>query len=171
MVRSRTVFTWLLAAASAAAFVVGAAAQQTAGTSQGVVTPDNPLFAAQEPTPPAPPTPSEPSPQQEPAPAQTPPQVQGGRGGGRGGPRPFNQVITSEAKTDDGIFKVHRIGDTIYYEIPRSELGKDFLWVTQIKRTTLGAGYGGQEIDDRVVRWEQQGNRVFLKLVDRKSVV
>src|SRR5262245_10580937 len=102
MVRSRSIFTWLLAAASAAAFAVGAAAQQSAGTSQGVVTPDNPVFAAQEPTPPSPPAPSEPSTQPETPAAQAPPPAQGGRGGGRGGPRPFNQVITSEAKTDDG---------------------------------------------------------------------
>jgi hypothetical protein len=86
---------------------------------------------------------------------------------GRGGPRPFASVITSEARTDDGIFKVHRVGETIYYEIPRSELGKDFLWVTRIKRTTLGAGFGGQGVNDRIVRWEQQGtNRIFLKLVN-----
>ena len=41
--------------------------------------------------------------------------------------------------------------------------GRDFLWVTQIKRTTLGAGYGGQGVSDRVVRWERSGNRVLLK--------
>ena len=30
----------------------------------------------------------------------------------------------------------------------------------------IGAGFGGQGVDDRVVRWEQQGNRVFLRLVN-----
>ena len=61
------------------------------------------------------------------------------------------------AKTDDGIFKVHRIGETLFYEIPKAQLGKDFLWNTQIKKTTLGAGYGGQAVGSRVVRWVQQG--------------
>ncbi len=77
------------------------------------------------------------------------------------GPRPYDEVITSAAKTDDGIFKVHRITDgnrdTLYYEIAKSELDKDFLWNTQIKRTTIGAGYGGQNVGSRVVRWVAEG--------------
>ena len=168
MSQRRNVFSWLLTVASAAAFVAGASAQSAGTRSEAVVTPDNPIFAdgaQQAPQEPTPSNPQESTPEPAAVQAQTP--LQGGRGGGRGGgPRPYNQVITNEAKTDDGIFKVHRIGDTIYYEIPKSELGKDFLWVTQIKRTTLGAGYGGQMVDDRVVRWEQNGNRVFLKLVN-----
>jgi len=167
MARRRTVMGWLLSAVSAAAFVVGAsAAQGTTSGSQGVVTPDSPIFALQDPAPSPSPTPSEPSsqgPDVTPLPGPNEPIL--GRGGRGGGPRPFNQVITNEARTDDGIFKVHRVRDTVYYEIPKSELGKDFLWVTQIKRTTLGAGYGGQIVNDHVVRWEQSGNRVFLKLV------
>ena len=156
----RASFSWLIAAVSAAAFVVGASAEQN-GSTRPVVTPDNPVFALQDgPGPNAPDSGSE-----QPQAAPTPPQQGGGRGG-RGGPRPFNQVITSDARTDNGVFKVHRVGETIYYEIPRSELGKDFLWVTRIKRATIGAGFGGQGVDDRVVRWEQQGNRVFLRLVN-----
>jgi hypothetical protein len=158
MAQRRASFSWLIAAVSAAAFVVGASAEQTSSP-QPVVTPDDPVFALQD-------APGSPDSAPEPPQTQpTPPPQTGGRGG-RGGPRPFNQVITSEARTDNGIFKVHRVGETIYYEIPRSELGKDFLWVTRIKRTTIGAGFGGQGVDDRVVRWEQQGNRVFLRLVN-----
>jgi hypothetical protein len=91
-----------------------------------------------------------------------------GAGQGRGsGPRPYAEVITSAAKTDDGIFKVHRITegnrDSLYYEIPKSEMDKDFLWNTQIKRTTIGAGYGGQNVGSRVVRWVLKGDRVLLE--------
>ncbi|HBY61055.1 MAG TPA: zinc-dependent metalloprotease, partial [Solibacterales bacterium] len=77
--------------------------------------------------------------------------------------RPYEKVITSEAKSDDGIFTVHRIKDRIYYEIPKAELGKEFLWVTQIARTTLGVGYGGQAMGNRVVKWERRGDRVLLR--------
>ena len=52
----------------------------------------------------------------------------GGGGGGRGGapaqPRPYSRVITSEARTVVGLFKAHRIGDRLFFEIPRNELGK-----------------------------------------------
>jgi Domain of unknown function (DUF5118) len=91
-------------------------------------------------------------PPQEPAPA--------GGGGQRGAvqtrpPRPYEQVITRDAKTDKGVFEVHKVGETYYYEIPKTMLGKDFLWVTQIQKNTLGAGFGGSAVGDRVVRWER----------------
>jgi hypothetical protein len=41
-------------------------------------------------------------------------------------------------------------------------MGKEFLWVSQIQRTTNGVGYGGQALGSRVVRWELgENNRVF----------
>ncbi|HEX6324033.1 MAG TPA: zinc-dependent metalloprotease [Vicinamibacterales bacterium] len=115
------------------------------------------------------------TPQQPPAPGE-PGEEQGeqpagrqGRAGGAGqappAPRPYNRVITREARTDDGVFKVHRIGERVFFEIPKTELGKDFLWVNQIKKTTLGVGYGGQALGRRVVRWERNGNRVLLRSI------
>jgi len=74
-------------------------------------------------------------------------------------------VITKDAKTDEGIFLVHTIKDKVYYEIPKSELGKEFLWVSQIAKTTLGVGYGGQAAGNRVVKWERKGNRILLRNV------
>lgn len=80
-------------------------------------------------------------------------------------PRPYDRVITKDATSDEGVFTVHRIKDKVYYEIPASELGKEFLWVSQIARTTLGVGYGGQFAGDEVVRWERRENRVLLRKV------
>ena len=101
----------------------------------------------------------------------------GQAGGGRGnatGPRPYGEVITAAAKTDDGIFKVHRItegnNDNLFYEIPKKELDKDYLWDTQIKKTTIGVGYGGQAIGNRVVRWVLKGDRVLLENIDYSVV-
>ncbi len=80
-------------------------------------------------------------------------------------PRPYDRVITKEARSDEGIFTVHRIGDRLLYEIPKTALDTQFLWVSQIARTTLGVGWGGQAAGNRVVRWERRGNRVFLRNV------
>ena len=55
-------------------------------------------------------------------------------------PRPYERVITKDAKSDEGVFTIHTIKDKVYYEIPKSELGKEFLWVSQIAKTTLGVG-------------------------------
>jgi len=100
-------------------------------------------------------------------PAQETPQAGGGRGGRAPEPeiRPYDRVITKDAKSDDGVFAVHRIRDRVYYEIPKDRLGREFLWVSQIARTTLGAGYGGQAAGNRVVRWERRGDRIFLRAV------
>jgi hypothetical protein len=85
-------------------------------------------------------------------------------------PRPYEQVITKDAKSDTGVFTVHRIRDRVYYEIPKSELGREFLWVTQIAKTTLGVGYGGQALGNRVVRWDRVNNRVLLRSVSYEIV-
>ena len=87
------------------------------------------------------------------------------RGAQTAEPRPYERVITKDAKTDEGIFAVHTIKDKVYYEIPKSELNKEFLWVSQIARTTIGVGYGGQAAGNRVVKWERRGNRIFLRNV------
>ena len=80
-------------------------------------------------------------------------------------PKPYDRVITKDAKSDEGLFTVHTIKDKVYYEIPKSELGKEFLWVSQIAKTTLGVGYGGQAAGNRVVKWERKGNRILLRNV------
>lgn len=108
---------------------------------------------AQEPAPPD--TPS------EPRPAASGPQRPGMQPSQD--PQPYEKVITKEAKTKKGLFTVHQVKDKYYYEIPKSGFDKEFLWVTQIARTTLGVGYGGQSLGNRVVRWERNGNRVHLR--------
>jgi hypothetical protein len=79
--------------------------------------------------------------------------------------RSYDRVITKDAKSTPGVFTVHRIKSKVYYEIPKGELDKEFLWVSQIAKTTLGSGYGGQAAGNRVVRWERRGNRVLLRNV------
>ena len=68
-----------------------------------------------------------------------------GNGGRRGrrnrdGIKPYGDVVTDEAESDAGVFTVHRLDDKVFYEIPEAELGKEFLWVSQIARTTRGRG-------------------------------
>src|SRR4030095_8651508 len=100
------------------------------------------IAAAQE-TPPTPPAEQPPAaPPQADRAAPTP-----------GTPRPYDRVITKEAKSDPGIFTVHRVGERFYYEITVNQLNKQLLWVSQIARTTVGAGQGGQAVGNRVVKW------------------
>jgi hypothetical protein len=78
-------------------------------------------------------------------------------------PKPYGRVVTTDAKTRNGLFKVHRINNRLLFEIPRKELDRDQLLVTEIAKTTLGVGYGGQALGNRVLRWEKRDNRVLLR--------
>ena len=83
----------------------------------------------------------------------------------RDGIQPYDEVITDEAETDEGVFTVHQLDDKVFYEIPEAEIGNEFLWVSRIARTTAGVGYGGQALGNRVVKWERHGDQVLLKSV------
>ena len=80
-------------------------------------------------------------------------------------PKPYNQVITAGAVTDSGVFIIHRISDKLFYEIPRSMLGREFRLVVDRRGTIRGLGYAGEQISARVVRWDRLGNHVLLRLV------
>ncbi len=82
-----------------------------------------------------------------------------------GAMRPYARVITPDVTTDEGLFKVHRKGEDVWYEIPNAMLGRELLLVTSIARTTSNFGYGGQRANTQVVRWVREGNRVLLRTV------
>src|SRR5260221_13430486 len=77
--------------------------------------------------------------------------------------KPYNKVITKEAKSERGLFMVHRVDDKFYFEIPTNEFGKEFLWVTQIERTQAGFGYGGSPVGNPGVRWGLRDKDVLLR--------
>jgi hypothetical protein len=85
------------------------------------------------------------------------------------GVRPYSRVITSEAVTKTGLFGVHRVGDRLYFEVPRSELGSEILVV---QRTAAGGAttgfFGGGP--SRVVSFERVGNRLLLRQLSHNIV-
>ena len=56
------------------------------------------------------------------------------------GPKPYAEVITEEAESDDGLFTVHKVDDTYFFEIPESLFGQDMLLITRIGRVPTGFG-------------------------------
>ena len=67
------------------------------------------------------------------------------------------------AITRVGLFTTHRVGDTLFFEIPKRELGADMLLVGRFAAASGGNSYGGDEFTERMLRWERQGNRVLLR--------
>lgn len=83
---------------------------------------------------------------------------------------PYDRIVTKDAKSTTGVFTIHRIKERLLYEIPKAMLDREFLLVSQIARTTEGAGYGGQEVANRVVKWQRHGDRVLLRGVSYRVV-
>ena len=77
----------------------------------------------------------------------------------------YDEVITKEAVSKVGLFRVHRIDESLYYEIPPDALDTDLLWVVQISETSAGSSYAGMPVTDLVVRWEQRGQQILLRVV------
>ncbi len=83
---------------------------------------------------------------------------------GQDGPKPYSEVITDEAVTQDGMFKVHRIDDKLFFEIPATELDREMLLIGRPVESTLqspGSFFGGGA--RLFVQWERRGNRIVLR--------
>jgi hypothetical protein len=115
---------------------------------------------------------------QDPAPAPGPQQAQaqpaeGQPGGQRRRPRPYSQVVTDRAVTDTGGITVHRVEDRWLFEVPDSLIGRDFLLVSRIAGVPANFGgflSAGTSIEERVVRWERQRDRIILRTIAYDAV-
>ncbi|MDO5607099.1 MAG: zinc-dependent metalloprotease [Capnocytophaga sp.] len=85
-------------------------------------------------------------------------------------PSPYESLITKKAETKKGLFTVHKVGDKYYYEIPDSLFNKEMLIVTRISKTATGIGWGGEEANSQVVRWEKNDKKVLLRMVSHRIV-
>jgi hypothetical protein len=126
-----------------------------------VVSAATPLVAATQP------------PQTQPPQQATPPAAQGAAQQGQGQqprrPRPYAQVITNRAISDIGGITVHRVDDRYFFEVPDSLARRDFLFVTRVAGVPANFGgftSAGTSLDDRLVRFERDGDRVVLRSLE-----
>lgn len=89
----------------------------------------------------------------------------------RAAPKPYKEVITDKARTDEGLFKVHRVDDKWYFELPDSLLNRDILIVTRLAKAAAGmsngfSGYAGDIVNNNVIRFDKgPNNRIFLRRI------
>src|SRR5680860_904847 len=86
----------------------------------------------------------------------------------KNGIKAYDKVITKNAKSDKGLFTVHKIEDSYFYEIPDSLLNREMLTVTRIAETASGIGFGGGKQDTQVHRWEKKNNQILLRVVSHE---
>ncbi len=75
----------------------------------------------------------------------------------------YEDIITKDAVTDDGLFKVHKVKDKYYYEISDSLLGRDMLMVTRIVKMATELPLSRHKMSEQVLKWEKFDNNIFLK--------
>lgn len=87
--------------------------------------------------------------------------------------RRYTEVITPGARTDSGVIHVHWVGERLYFEIPDSLLGRDFLMMTSVAATPSGLGAfsaSGSVVQEQVLRWERRGDRALLRKVSYTNI-
>lgn len=85
------------------------------------------------------------------------------------GIKPYSEVITSKAKTTNGLFKTHKVDDKWYFEIPDSIINREMLVVTRLAKAPVGIKvgnqqYGGEELNEQVWKWERRGKQVYIRV-------
>lgn len=115
------------------------------------------LLPAQRPTIQAPPANGTPAARPAPAPEA-------------GEPKPYDKVVTAEAKSQDGFVKVHQVKGKVYFEIPKARLNQELLLVVSANRTPANIDHAGRVVDSDVVRWVLKDNRVLLQQVSHTVV-
>jgi hypothetical protein len=127
------------------------------------------LRSAPEPAPPPAPAPEAAAGEETPAERPGPP-ARPGQQRDQDGLKPYDSVITAEARTREGLFKVHRIDDDLYFEIPREELGKDLLLLGRVEEGVGLDGFASGRVGQQIVRWEEAEGKIHLRGVSFASV-
>ena len=88
--------------------------------------------------------------------------------------KPYSEIITDEAISDQGLFVTHKVGSKYYYEIPFDRLGDDMLLVSRISKIAPGIGGGyvnaGSKSNEQLVRWQRVDDNIHLKSISFNAV-
>lgn len=85
----------------------------------------------------------------------------------------YKRIITSEAKTDSGLFVIHFVGEKLYFEIPNHLLNKDMLLISRIAQIPANLSpylNAGSKTGEQVIQWQRNKNRILLRVVSYSNV-
>jgi len=109
-------------------------------------------------------------------PTTSPPPASGQQAGGaaaRRAPKPYDEVITADAQSEQGAITVHKVDDKYFFEVSDAMLGRDWLLVSRLSGVPSGSGgfqSAGSSVSERMVRWERLNNNVLLKSISVDAV-
>lgn len=97
----------------------------------------------------------------------TPPRPSTGSSGG------YSSVITGDAVSSEGVLDVHYVDDDIFYEIPDSLLGRDFLMVSRVAKVPsnfFGFISSGSKTAEQVFAFEKTKDKINIRQRSYNSV-
>ena len=116
---------------------------------------------------PAPAPKDAPKPKADDRPASTAPgQKKGAKTDKVGQPKKYDDVITADAKTQPGVFALHKVEDSYYFEIPADKFGRLFLMRSEVAKGAAGTAFNGQELGKKFVKFDRRENRVYVTEAD-----
>ncbi|MDT8998099.1 zinc-dependent metalloprotease [Paucibacter sp. APW11] len=84
--------------------------------------------------------------------------------------KPYDKVITTEAKTQNGLIRLHTLKNRLYFEIPKELLDQPLLMVATATAVPEGADHVGRTINENVVRFTLRHNRLLFQSVSHAYV-
>ncbi|MCB0686139.1 MAG: zinc-dependent metalloprotease [Saprospiraceae bacterium] len=83
----------------------------------------------------------------------------------------YKDFVTDSTKTTIGLVTVHLTGDKYFFEIPDSIFGRDIMAITRVAKTPTGAGYGGEQANRQVIRFEKgPKKKIFMRVVNYVNI-
>ncbi|MES2305154.1 MAG: zinc-dependent metalloprotease [Gemmatimonadota bacterium] len=82
------------------------------------------------------------------------------------GPQPYEKVVVKGAKSDPGLFLVHKVEAKTLFELPDSLLDRDMLWLTRLAAAAEDLSpfmNAGSNVNEQLVRWSREGDRILLR--------
>lgn len=89
------------------------------------------------------------------------------------GAKPYTEVITGDAVTEEGLFTVHRVGEKDYFELPNELLEKEILVVSRISGHVKGLNFGGAGMKSRpqqVIRFQKMNDKILMRSVSYNNI-
>src|ERR1044072_452049 len=78
--------------------------------------------------------------------------------------KPYNEIITAKAITNNGLIKTHQVDQRLFFELADSLLNRDILIVNRISKAPAGetGGYAGDWIGENVIQFAKGPNQKIL---------
>ncbi|MDB2438483.1 zinc-dependent metalloprotease [Hellea sp.] len=84
--------------------------------------------------------------------------------------KPFEDIVTEDAVTREGVFTTHLVDGKVYFEIPEDQFGREFVWQVKVSGIQTGKGTISADSARQYVYFERVGDEVLLRARDYSIV-